>query len=369
MRYLAVILLLITSLLVQAQEIDLSKELAREEYYKAFQSLKNMLNGSDPMSFKKAVFTVENAYMSGQLDYERFNDKIQFLTALTKNVKEQHPLLYDYADREAVEVFGSVFLVMTDTVVFEVSDGEYGIHLPYKYDFEDFFGDKDWSKMFVTKLLESGTGNCHSMPFLYKILAEELGETAYLALAPNHTYIKLRTNKIGWFNTELTSATFPIDAWIMASGYIHLNAVQNGIYMDTLSLTQSIALTMTDLANGYEKKFGSKDNPEFLMECLDVALQYFPNYVNAMLSKAETMKTMFEKMMQEYGVDTPNELLQISEPRALFLEMEQLYKQIHQLGYRRMPKKMYLTWLEDLQRHQDKYVDKRIIDNLKSESK
>gem|GEM_PF-4659315 len=43
---------------------------------------------------------------------------------------------------------------------------------------------------------------------------------AYLAMAPNHTYIKLRSDKNGWYNTELTSASFPIDSWLMVSGYI-----------------------------------------------------------------------------------------------------------------------------------------------------
>jgi hypothetical protein len=35
---------------------------------------------------------------------------------------------------------------------------------PYQYDFEDFRGDKDWTKMFVTKLLLTGKANaiqCH----------------------------------------------------------------------------------------------------------------------------------------------------------------------------------------------------------------
>ena len=74
-------------------------------------------------------------------------------------------------------------------------------------------------------------GNCHSLPFLYKILAEELGAKANLALAPNHIYIKHWNEKDGWYNTELTSGIFPIDSWLMASGYIHLDAVANKLYM------------------------------------------------------------------------------------------------------------------------------------------
>ena len=66
---------------------------------------------------------------------------------------------------------------------------------------------------------------------------DELGEKCWLALAPNHMYIKAKTQHIGWYNIELTTGDFPTDAWLMASGYIHLDAVRNGIYTDTLSLT------------------------------------------------------------------------------------------------------------------------------------
>jgi hypothetical protein len=42
------------------------------------------------------------------------------------------------------------------------------------YDFEDLMGQKDRSKMFVTKLLDTNTGNCHSLPFIFKILSNEM---------------------------------------------------------------------------------------------------------------------------------------------------------------------------------------------------
>ena len=83
---------------------------------------------------------------------------------------------------------------------------------PYSYDFTDFDGKEDWRQMFVIKLLQTHSGNCHSLPFLYKILIEENGEKANLALATNHIYIKHQIKKSGWYNTELTSGIFPIDA-------------------------------------------------------------------------------------------------------------------------------------------------------------
>lgn len=366
-----IFMLLISSakVLAQTPESALPKELAQANYFRALDELKAMLQEELEPSFKMAVFTVENAFMNNQLSLDEYNQDIAFLAGLARYTMLYNKLIYEYSDKPSVEKFGGIFLVFTDTIEYLSSSGVVEAHYPYIYDFEDFWGEKDWTKMFVTKLLNTGKGNCHSMPFLYKILAEEMGETAYLAMAPNHTYIKLQTEKTGWFNTELTSATFPIDAWIMASGYVHISSIQNGIYMDTLSLQQSIAVTVTDLANGYQKRFGKASNPEFVLKCLDVVLEYYPNYMNALLLKVETMKVIFERMIKDYTVESPRELLEFPKPKAWFDSMEKLYFQIHNLGYRKMPKQMYLNWLADLQEHKDKYVNKEIIGNIGTKTK
>jgi hypothetical protein len=38
---------------------------------------------------------------------------------------------------------------------------------------------------------------------------EELGQDAYLLLAPNHIYIKTQNKRVGWYNIELTCSDFP----------------------------------------------------------------------------------------------------------------------------------------------------------------
>lgn len=234
---------------------------------------------------------------------------------------------------------------MTDTVIILLPNNEKAYHLPFNYDFEDYFGEKDWTKMFVTKLLATRKGNCHSLPYLYKILCEELGVSANLALAPNHIYIKHRSEKTGWYNTELTSAAFPIDAWLMASGYIHLSAIQNSVYMKALTDQESIALCLIDLAEGYKRKTNGQDT-DFILKCCNTALQYFPNCVNALILKAETLKQIFEQ----------------TQNKQTFNELQDLYLQIHDLGYRQMPKEMYLNWLMELRTEKDKYLNKKLID-------
>lgn len=58
----------------------------QEIYEQAFEKINCMLNGSCPSSFKEAVFTVENAYFSNQLDKTLFDNKILFLTEVTKQL-------------------------------------------------------------------------------------------------------------------------------------------------------------------------------------------------------------------------------------------------------------------------------------------
>jgi hypothetical protein len=212
-------------------------------------------------------------------------------------------------------------------------------------------GREDWSKMFVSKLLKDHKGNCHSLPYLYKILAEEIGVSANLSIAPNHLYIKHSSKQIGMYNTELTSATFPIDAWLMSSGYIHLDAIRSGIYMDTLDNKESLALCLLDLAKGFERKYGTV-NDDFILKCINQSLKYYPNSIDALLFKSELLLRKFRNK------ETINSQL-------VFKEYENLIIKIHQLGYRKMPEKMYQNWLLDLKEHKEKYNNKKIITNLK----
>jgi hypothetical protein len=365
MRYTLIILFTIQVFYGWAQpKSDQEIAIIKNQYSGAYLELQGMLNGSSPLNFKRAVFATENAYTNSKLDYENFNSQIRLYADLCMKISKQAKLIYDGSDYETVEKYASVFKLMTDSVQFLINDSSYFVTQPFKYDFEDFWGEKDWSKMFVTKLLSTNSGNCHSLPFLYKIICEELGVNAYLAMAPNHTYIKLRSKKVGWYNTELTSAYFPIDAWIMASGYIHLNAIQNGVYMDTLSQKQSIAVCVTDLAKGYERKF--PDDLEFIEKCADLSIQYYPSYTNALILKAETMKKRFEKIMKNAGAANPSEAFSLPEAKIVFDDMEKLYFQIYKIGYRMMPKEMYMEWLTELKTEKEKYANKELINNLKT---
>jgi RHS repeat-associated protein len=317
---------------------------AKTNYEKAFDEMHRMLKDEVPISFKRAVFLTENSYLDNQMDYDGFEKHINGLVQLTRSVSQADGLIYNKKDRQQVLLSASLYRVMKDTILFESPyDETKWRKLPYTYDMDDFSGSADWTKMFVSKLFYSKSGNCHSLPILYKILADELGVKAWLSITPNHTYIKQWNDKTGWYNTELTTGRFPYDAEIKNNSYIKTEAIVAGVYMDTLTNKENISYAITDLALGYIKKFGY-DDIETPVRWLDTALVYYPDFPNALIFKSELLKKNYEKAVAKKGGSNylnPKDI----DLRVKFEELEKSYYTVHQTGYRRMPKEMYLNWL------------------------
>jgi len=333
-----------------------------EVYENALEELSDMLVGKRDKSFKRAVYLVENAYHDNFLDSTAFENEISILKNLASKLIESRTLKYDGKDVKTVEKYAAVFSVLKDTIKVQNADGKLFKYVPYGYDFKDVWGHQDWSNMFVSKLLSTGKGNCHSLPYLYKILAEEIGADAHLALAPNHVYIKHKNEKDGWYNTELTSGIFPIDAWLMASGYIHLDAITNKLYMEALDINQSLAMCIIDLAQGYEHKFPGNDGA-FILKSTELALEYYPHYVNALIMRAETKKKLLEAEASKKYSNLNDAVHKDKELQLSFLKLQDEYVNIHNLGYRKMPEKMYMDWLTSLERERKKYENTGITKN------
>lgn len=326
---------------------NLAKSQQNQFYDDAFQTIDNMLSNKQAYSFKTAVLSVEEAYYQGKLDTAEVNRKIKFMANFAQKIIENRALTYEEKDKEAVNKYAAIFSVLCQENLIIVNKDTLQ-YKPFSYDFEDVFGQRDLTNLFVSKLVNTQKGNCNSLPYLYKILAEEIGADANLALAPNHIYIKHNIKSIGWYNTELTSGIFPQDAWLMASGFVHLDAVQNGVYMKALTDRESLALCLVDLANAYNRFFPENDG-SFPLKCAERALQIHPYLVTALLLQAETHKEQYQKLVS-------------TDPQAkeLFSLLNKEYSHIHQLGYRNMPKGMYLEWLVSLKSERKKFEDNRV---------
>jgi len=324
------------------------------KYKKVYNSLSNeiMINGS----FKNSVLIVEQ-FIYPSVKKDDFYKEINYLKNLSElQLQSIHQKKQRFKDSLNNLTNAAIFSVISDTLFVMGDTAIYG-HLPYHYNFNDPQGDSDWTNTFVIKLLATHKGNCRSLTYLYKILADELGAKCWLALAPNHIYIRNYSKQIGWYNTELTSGTFPTDAWIAATGYVNPDAIRSGVYMDTLSNQQSIGLCIMDLAQGYIKQTNNYTD-SFVLKCCNLVLQYHAVNPEALLTKAEVLKRMYLKQKEE-----KNPVAQTT-----YNEMEQVYIMLVKLGYREIPYKAYQKWLNTAHQDKEKYQNKKLNQIIKQKN-
>ena len=214
-----------------------------DEYYNAaFRNILAMLEGSTPVSIKRAAFLIEWAYLQGRLDYK------QFCNDITLTVRGLNSFI-DLAGVRQYRTAGNYALFEYFTKPNWMNGNK-----PFSNDFEDFTGTDDYTKQFVTKVKRTHTGQCRSLPMCYKILAEEIGAEAYLAQAPNHLYIKHLGEDNKWVNVELT--------------------------------------------NGYQRLYGYN---EFVILCCDKSLQYYPHNISALITKHNAARTIGLAYLDETG--------------------------------------------------------------------
>lgn len=326
----------------------------QKNFDKAFNEITSMLNGKQRLSFKRAVFLVENAYYGDSLSYGFFCLQIELYKKLVQAFYKTNKIQsYKGADSFSENKNASLFKVFTDTIR---GDGNRIVSLPFQYNFQDALGSKDYSSIFVSTLLETKKGNCRSLPYLYKILTEELGTKAYLALAPMHIYIKQRNKNVGWYNVELTSGQYPKDAYLISTGYISQDNIRSGLYMDTLSLKESVALCLMDLCQAYCNRMGAEADVNFQMNCANEALQIKSNLIDGLLKKQILHKNLWRKHENEGNVELSG-------------ANKKMYNETNttliKLDYKDVPKETFEKWYLTYQQNKSRYDNPEINKNFK----
>lgn len=256
-----------------------------------------------------------------------------------------------------------IYQFMSDTLQIKLTVPEKRTvtHYPMQYDFEDFWGEKDWTKGMVSKLLRVQSGQCHSLPLLYLILSEELGSKAYLAYSPEHSYIKIKMPNGTFQNIELTNGHLTTDSYILKSGFVKSEALANKVYMDTLSKRQVIANSILDLAKGYRNKY---DFDEFYLECVNTALQYHPNNVVGHLMKGNYYYWLIQDILQQDPSITKRPTQEVPEFWDLVNKVKAEKATLDALGYEQMPKEVYQDWLNSVEKEKSKQMQNVIQQNL-----
>lgn len=334
---------------------SLSGKVGTQSYYDAYNKLTGM--DSENYSLADVNFTVENAFYDNKRDLKGFKSGIQ------KTAKQ---LLQKMKERKQ----DTESNVSKNLMLFEYFSKDMNLggttHKAFEYDFKDYMGEKDYSKMFVSKLLKTGSGQCHSMPLLYLIIAEAMGTEAHLSLAPNHSYVRFMDDEGQYRNIELTNGMFSTDTSLLESGYIKSEALQNKIYMENLSKKELLGMAYFDLARGYAKKFGYD---EFVGKVIEKALELYPNGLAPSMEKANVSQARFAYVMKNLGINPENrqDLQRIGYfPKAVeqLNDVNQQFNKIDELGYTEMPASAYESWLASLKTEKNKQESEALAQKI-----
>jgi hypothetical protein len=328
----------------------------------AANELNQMLSDSIPINLKHAVFISENAYYNNTKNYQNFCKQVDSLVWICRQILKEK----GFGEDNKMACNSAIQKLFADTIKYTLPNGKKAIFYPLTYDFDDCWCDKDFEKMFVTKLLNTKTGQCHSMPLLYLIIAQELKTDAYLTIAPVHSYIKFPVGNF-LFSFECTNGVLTADDWIVASGYVSSLAVKNKIYLYPLTLKQTIAECLNDLGGHYQQRFGY-DN--FVTDCAYTALKYFPNCLSALQVIANNEIAICANKAKQYDFPSINKYSQFPELKMEFEKMLQLQLNVDATGFINIPKDVYDRWhgtlKEEKQRRESEQLKNKMTEQIKN---
>jgi len=323
-----------TEQITQQPETVLDTILTADPYYnQAYNEIVRMLEGDQPLDFKRAAFLSEWAYTNGALNYQVFCDQIAKIgNHLQTFIRQKGVSQYKTAGNYALFEFFTKPNWMNQ-------------QQPYVYDFRDFYGREDYRNVFVTKLLETHKGQCRSMPMLYKILADEIGAKCHLAFGPNHLYIKHLDEQGKWVNIELTNGHFSTDSWMISSMDISVESIRSGIYMKALDEKESIAFCLNELSVAYEKSYGYDT---VMLAMNNKVLEHFPNCIQALIHKSNTLRHIGLEHIKRHGKKKTPYL--VNNHR----EFKKVEAQMTAYGFRKMSPSQYQEWVKSMEKERQK---------------
>jgi len=230
-----------------------------------------------------------------------------------------------------------------------------------KYDFDDFMGDNDWTKMYVNKVLHTGSGQCHSLPLLYLCIAEQLHAKAYLSLAPNHSFVQYFDQVGNRFNFETTNGHLVSQAWLAGSNFVTASAIKNKTYLDTLSSRRLYVQCLADLLLSYLMKMKHYD--DFSDRLTKTILNVDPANVTALMEETNLKYLIFQRELKAAGNPIQQDYIKFPGLYNSFKEYQMWRWNVEQTGYKEMPKEMYQEWLKTLE------TEKRKLENQQEEQR
>ncbi len=330
---------------------------------KPFQNSLNELLKMNPDSFSvtKAIYLTESAWYDNPPTFQQFENAVKQRAELVKQILKQEGV---NPNSNIAKNYGIQKLYNQDNKFINPKTKQTFIAPKISYDFNGPYGDKNWSNMFLTKLLGTGKGQCHSMPLLYLAIAEQLGAKAYLSLSPEHSFIQYFNENGYRYNFETTNGNLVNQAWLMQSNYINATALKNKTYLDTLSNRQLYAQLLSDLLQNYTGKLGY-DN--FSAQLTRQILSLNPKNLAALMTQANFNTYIARDELKAVGNPPVNEIPNYPKANQAYQNMLQSYQLIDEQGFQAMPQKAYRQWLKTIEAEKKKQENQEIQKRMKAE--
>lgn len=331
----------------------------KKYFQKSYNEIVQMLSKKAPMCLKRAVFLVENPFYKNKLSYEKYCKQIDSLVFICKQII----LAEGLSPKNYMACHYAIQKLFSEKIKYKSSLGREETVEPFTYDLSIYDAEKDgndWTEQHVTRLINIKKGQCHSMPLLYLILAEELNIKAYLAIAPNHSYIKFG-NQIQNYCFETTNGTFTSDEWIVSSGYVSPSAIKNQIYLAPLTKDQVVAECLVDLESGLEFLCGKSD---FSLKCAETTLNYYPKSIQAILTISNVITAECAKTASKHYFPKYDEYYKYPELKKQFDTMLNFELQVEETGYQKISSEQYETWRKSANEEKERREHLKLMSKL-----
>lgn len=210
----------------------------------------------------------------------------------------------------------------------------------FRYDFANPFGNKVQDKM-LSSFLTTHLGNCVSMPELFVVLGQKLGLPVTLSDAPRHYFAKFQKDDGTWTNVEVTSYGGQTDAHYMQKLDIPKLAMDNKLWLQTLTHKQAAVLMFEPL----EQYYKTTNQPDRQLALTDVILKFDPKNVSVMIYRGDAFAQLSDDRYLRYG--SPSHI-----PRLMFADYERLERENQQM----FAQAMSMGWQPESAEHRVKYM-------------
>ncbi|MBQ9426742.1 MAG: hypothetical protein IJU36_03840 [Paludibacteraceae bacterium] len=327
---------LIATLALMAQPSS-ATETVPAYFEQAYAMIEDMLLHPEKMDFKEVVFAVDNAYLEGKADHDAYIAEIGRITEALRPMARTYAMQMPSVDLARNYAIHSCY----------INGNAANRGKPFAYDMQTTLRNGMPPFGTVIELLQTGLGTCRSLPFLYKILADELDAKAWLAMAPNHCFIRQRDANGTWWNFETTAGQFFHTSTYIRIFNIPEVSIRNGLYLKELTDTELLAYALQDLVNAYHAKTGIWSD-DFIRRCFTLGLSYVP-ICNLQLDRWNYLYDQLRQRAMAVGIRTESAINAHPATHDLYVQVEALRDSIKEMGFVDITPEFYMNNLREMQ--------------------